>query len=80
MLDVAYSIQLQNVSPGMLARIACVQAFLAVGCVQSHYPVLFRGANGTCAHEFIIDLRAFKVSHHLRRGPADEVSKLMSAS
>lgn len=30
-------------------------------CVQNHYPVLFRGVNGTCAHEFIIDLRKFKV-------------------
>jgi hypothetical protein len=25
--------------------------------LEDHYPVLFRGANGTCAHEFIIDLR-----------------------
>ena len=25
--------------------------------LENHYPVLFRGANGTCAHEFIIDLR-----------------------
>jgi glycine dehydrogenase len=30
--------------------------------VQKHYPVLFRGVNGTVAHEFIIDLRGFKVS------------------
>ena len=29
--------------------------------VQNHYPILFRGVNGTCAHEFIIDLRKFKV-------------------
>ena len=26
--------------------------------LENHYPVLFRGANGTCAHEFIIDLRS----------------------
>jgi len=25
--------------------------------LEDYYPVLFRGANGTCAHEFIIDLR-----------------------
>merc|ERR1719183_2683246 len=25
--------------------------------LESHYPVLFRGKNGTCAHEFIIDIR-----------------------
>ena len=25
--------------------------------LKEHYPVLFTGKNGTCAHEFIIDLR-----------------------
>ena len=30
--------------------------------LEGHYPVLFKGNNGTCAHEFIIDLRPFKVS------------------
>ena len=30
-------------------------------CFQNHYPVLFRGVNGTVAHEFIVDLRGFKV-------------------
>jgi glycine dehydrogenase len=25
--------------------------------LEQHYPVLFRGQNGTCAHEFIIDIR-----------------------
>ncbi len=29
--------------------------------LESHYPVLFRGKNGTCAHEFILDLRPLKV-------------------
>lgn len=29
--------------------------------LQNHYPILFRGVNGTCAHEFIVDLRGFKV-------------------
>ncbi|KAE9254038.1 Glycine dehydrogenase (decarboxylating) [Phytophthora fragariae] len=28
--------------------------------LESHYEVVFRGANGTCAHEFIIDIRPFK--------------------
>lgn len=33
---------------------------------QSHYPILYRGVNGTVAHEFIVDLRPLKVSrtHH----------------
>lgn len=25
--------------------------------LEKHYPVLFRGPNGTCAHEFILDIR-----------------------
>ncbi|KAL8491062.1 hypothetical protein ACS0TY_022906 [Phlomoides rotata] len=29
--------------------------------LEKHYPVLFRGVNGTVAHEFIIDLRGFKI-------------------
>ena len=35
--------------------------------LQNHYPILFRGVNGTVAHEFIVDLRGFKVlpTHHL---------------
>jgi glycine cleavage system protein P-like pyridoxal-binding family len=35
--------------------------------LEKHYPILFRGKNGTCAHEFILDLRPLKVStvaHH----------------
>ena len=29
--------------------------------LEKHYPILFRGKNGTCAHEFILDLRPLKV-------------------
>ena len=29
--------------------------------LQNYYPILFRGVNGTVAHEFIVDLRGFKV-------------------
>ncbi|HSC52822.1 MAG TPA: aminomethyl-transferring glycine dehydrogenase [Phnomibacter sp.] len=28
--------------------------------LQEHYPILYTGSNGTCAHEFIADLRPFK--------------------
>lgn len=28
--------------------------------LEKHYPVLYSGKNNTCAHEFIVDLRAFK--------------------
>merc|ERR550537_1776560 len=30
--------------------------------LEPHFPILFRGKNGTCAHEFIIDLRPIKDS------------------
>jgi glycine dehydrogenase len=30
--------------------------------LEDHYPVLFRGKNGTCAHEFIIDIRPLTAS------------------
>lgn len=29
--------------------------------LQDYFPILFRGVNGTVAHEFIVDLRGFKV-------------------
>src|SRR5690606_20845763 len=28
--------------------------------LESHYPILYAGANGRCAHELILDCRAFK--------------------
>jgi glycine dehydrogenase len=30
--------------------------------IESVYPILYSGKNGTCAHEFIVDLRPFKQS------------------
>jgi len=30
--------------------------------LQDHYPVLYAGKNGRCAHEFIIDCRGFKMA------------------
>ena len=40
--------------------------------LEDHYPVLFRGVNGTCAHEFILDLRPIKDSCGIE---AEDVSK-----
>nr|AAS16361.1 glycine dehydrogenase P protein [Oryza sativa Indica Group] len=42
---------------------------------QKHYPVLFRGVNGTVAHEFIIDLRGFKTTAGIE--PEDVAKRLM---
>ena len=40
--------------------------------LEQHYPILYTGKNGTCAHEFIIDLRPFKVSAGIE---AEDVAK-----
>jgi len=38
--------------------------------LEGHYPVLFRGPTGMCAHEFILDMRDFK-----EHGISEEVEK-----
>lgn len=40
--------------------------------LEDFYPVLFRGENGTCAHEFIIDLRQLKASAEIE---AEDIAK-----
>ncbi len=43
-------------------RIAILSANYMAKRLEQHYPVLYRGAGGTCAHEFILDLRPLKAS------------------
>jgi hypothetical protein len=43
-------------------RMAILNANYMAKRLEAHYPVLYRGANGTCAHEFILDLRPLKAS------------------
>jgi glycine dehydrogenase len=40
--------------------------------LQKDYPILYTGKNGTCAHEFIVDLRPFKQSAGIE---AEDVAK-----
>ncbi|MDE1192780.1 MAG: aminomethyl-transferring glycine dehydrogenase [Arachidicoccus sp.] len=40
--------------------------------LQKYFPILFAGENGTCGHEFIVDLRPFKTSAHIE---AEDVAK-----
>lgn len=40
--------------------------------LQNDYPMLYSGANGTCAHEFIIDLRPFKKTAEIE---AEDIAK-----
>ena len=43
-------------------RTAILNANYMAKRLEAHYPVLYRGAQGTCAHEFILDLRPLKAS------------------
>lgn len=40
--------------------------------LEKAYPILYTGSNGTCAHEFIVDLRPFKTSAGVE---AEDVAK-----
>ncbi|MFT3934249.1 MAG: aminomethyl-transferring glycine dehydrogenase [Chitinophagaceae bacterium] len=40
--------------------------------LEKYYPILYLGTNGTCAHEFIVDLRPFKASAGIE---AEDVAK-----
>src|SRR5690606_24616856 len=40
--------------------------------LQNDYPILYTGSRGTCAHEFIVDLRPFKKSAEIE---AEDIAK-----
>jgi glycine dehydrogenase len=41
-------------------QVAILNANYMAKRLSEHYPVLYRGKNGTCAHEFILDVRPLK--------------------
>jgi glycine dehydrogenase len=43
-------------------KTAILNANYMAARLRPHYSILYTGANGTCAHEFIIDLREFKAT------------------
>ncbi|XP_022996456.1 glycine dehydrogenase (decarboxylating), mitochondrial-like [Cucurbita maxima] len=57
------------------SKIAILNANYMAKRLENHYPVLFRGVNGTVAHEFIIDLRGFKQTAGIE--PEDVAKRLM---
>ncbi|CAH8377965.1 unnamed protein product [Eruca vesicaria subsp. sativa] len=61
-LPISYSYIAMMGSGGLTeaSKIAILNANYMAKRLEKHFPVLFRGANGTVAHEFIIDLRGFK--------------------
>ncbi|CAA0838407.1 Glycine dehydrogenase (decarboxylating) 1-mitochondrial [Striga hermonthica] len=57
------------------SKIAILNANYMAKRLEKYYPVLFRGVNGTVAHEFIIDLRGFKTTAGIE--PEDVAKRLM---
>jgi len=53
-------------------RYAILNANYMKARLEKHYKILYSGANGTCAHEFIVDLRPFKASAGIE---AEDVAK-----
>ena len=53
-------------------EVAILNANYMAARLEDHYPVLYRGANGRCAHEFILDIRPFERSAHIG---AEDVAK-----
>jgi glycine dehydrogenase len=54
--------------PGLTraTEIAILNANYMAKKLESHYPVLFRGREGFCAHEFILDCREFERSANVK--------------
>ncbi|MGA3065801.1 MAG: aminomethyl-transferring glycine dehydrogenase [Tepidisphaeraceae bacterium] len=44
------------------SEIAILNANYMAARLQQHYPIVFQGKNGRCAHEFILDCRGFEAS------------------
>ncbi|GMN35992.1 hypothetical protein TIFTF001_005680 [Ficus carica] len=57
------------------SKIAILNANYMAKRLENYYPILFRGVNGTCAHEFIVDLRGFKNNAGIE--PEDVAKRLM---
>jgi glycine dehydrogenase len=53
-------------------RYAILNANYMKARLEKYYKILYSGANGTCAHEFIVDLRPFKASAGVE---AEDVAK-----
>ncbi len=56
----------------MATEFAILNANYMKARLEKHYKILYTGSNGTCAHEFIVDLRPFKQSAGVE---AEDVAK-----
>ena len=62
LISYAYIKMLGNDGVKKATEYAILNANYMRSRLQDHYPILYSGKNGTCAHEFIIDLRPFKAT------------------
>jgi glycine dehydrogenase len=53
----AYIAMMGGVGLKRATQVAILNANYMAGRLKDHYPILFTGANGRCAHEFILDCR-----------------------
>ncbi|KAJ6844854.1 glycine dehydrogenase (decarboxylating), mitochondrial [Iris pallida] len=73
-LPISYSYIAMMGSKGLTdaSKIAILNANYMAKRLENHYPILFRGVNGTVAHEFIVDLRGFKTTAGIE---AEDIAK-----
>ncbi|KAI7742955.1 hypothetical protein M8C21_010426, partial [Ambrosia artemisiifolia] len=76
-LPISYSYIAMMGSRGLTdaSKIAILNANYMAKRLESHYPILFRGVNGTVAHEFIVDLRPLKATAGIE--PEDVAKRLI---
>ncbi|CAA6671671.1 unnamed protein product [Spirodela intermedia] len=76
-LPISYSYIAMMGSKGLTdaSKIAILNANYMAKRLENHYPILFRGVNGTVAHEFIVDLRGFKATAGIE--PEDIAKRLI---
>ncbi|KAJ9528359.1 hypothetical protein QJQ45_014338 [Haematococcus lacustris] len=71
-ISFAYISLMGSVGLRQASEFAILKANYMAKRLDSHYPVLFTGPRGTCAHEFILDLRPLKESAGIE---AEDVAK-----
>jgi glycine dehydrogenase len=67
-LPISYMYILMMGEPGLklATETAILNANYMAKRLESHYPVLYRGTHGRCAHEFILDCRGFEDSANIK--------------
>lgn len=74
-ISFAYVTMMGSKGLEMASKLAILKANYMASRLSSSYPILFKGKNGTCAHEFIIDLRPLKETSGIE--PEDIAKRLM---